>query len=113
MSFDIDIGFTSDTGKKPTNEDFAAAMLPERGQEGMGAIVAIADGVSTGGMGREAAQTTVTSLVRDYFGTPETWAAAFDYGFEKLVFNLKFFKREIIHVDNKPIVPVFYLSNDI
>lgn len=39
----------------------------------MGAIVAIADGVSTGGMGREAAQTTVTSLVRDYFGTPETW----------------------------------------
>jgi serine/threonine protein kinase len=26
-----------------------------------------------GGMGREAAQTTVTSLVRDYFGTPETW----------------------------------------
>ena len=73
MSFDIDIGFTSQTGKKATNEDFAAAMLPERGQEGMGAIVAIADGVSTGGMGREAAQTTVTSLVRDYFGTPETW----------------------------------------
>ena len=29
MSFDIDIGFTSDTGKKPTNEDFAAAMLPD------------------------------------------------------------------------------------
>jgi serine/threonine protein phosphatase PrpC len=24
-------------------------------------------------MGREAAQTKVTSLVRDYFGTPETW----------------------------------------
>jgi serine/threonine protein phosphatase PrpC len=39
----------------------------------MGSIVAIADGVSTGGMGREAAQTTVTSLVRDYYGTPETW----------------------------------------
>ncbi len=73
MSFDIDIGFTSHTGKKFLNEDFAAAMLPEPGQEGMGAIVAIADGVSAGGMGREAAQTTVTSLVRDYFGTPETW----------------------------------------
>ena len=73
MSFDIDIGFTSLTGKKAVNEDFAAAMLPEEGQESMGAIVAIADGVSTGGMGREAAQTTVTSLVRDYFGTPETW----------------------------------------
>ena len=39
----------------------------------MGSIVAIADGVSAGGMGREAAQTTATSVVRDYFGTPETW----------------------------------------
>jgi serine/threonine protein phosphatase PrpC len=73
MAFEIDIGFTSLTGKKEVNEDFAAAMLPEPGREAMGAIAAIADGVSMGGMGREAAQTTVTSLVRDYFGTPETW----------------------------------------
>lgn len=73
MTFEIDIGFTSLTGRKQTNEDFAAALLPEAGQQGMGAIAAIADGVSTGGMGKEAAQTTVTSLVRDYYGTPETW----------------------------------------
>ena len=73
MAFEIDIGFTSLTGKKDINEDFAAAMLPEPGREAMGAIAAIADGVSMGGMGREAAQTTVTSLVRDYFATPETW----------------------------------------
>ena len=73
MAFDIDIGFSSLAGRKEVNEDFAAAMLPEPGQEAMGAIAAIADGVSMGGMGREAAQTTVTSLVRDYFGTPETW----------------------------------------
>ena len=73
MAFDIDIGFTSLAGRKEVNEDFCAAMLPEPGQEGMGSIVAIADGVSTGGMGKEAAQTTVTSLVRDYYGTPETW----------------------------------------
>lgn len=73
MAFDIDIGFASLAGRKDTNEDFCAAMLPEPGQEGMGSIVAIADGVSTGGMGKEAAQTTVTSLVRDYYGTPETW----------------------------------------
>ena len=73
MAFEIDIGFVSQTGRKDINEDFCAAMLPEPGQEGMGSIVAIADGVSTGGMGREAAQTTVTSLVRDYYGTPETW----------------------------------------
>jgi serine/threonine protein phosphatase PrpC len=73
MAFEIDIGFTSLAGTKGVNEDFAAAMLPAAGQEAMGAIAAIADGVSMGGHGREAAQTTVTSLVRDYFGTPETW----------------------------------------
>ncbi|MEP6964683.1 MAG: bifunctional protein-serine/threonine kinase/phosphatase, partial [Polaromonas sp.] len=73
MAFEIDIGFVSLAGRKDINEDFCAAMLPEPGQEDMGSIVAIADGVSTGGMGKEAAQTTVTSLVRDYYGTPETW----------------------------------------
>lgn len=73
MAFEIDIGFVSLAGKKAVNEDFVAAMLPEPAQAGMGAIVAVADGVSRGGMGREAAQTTVTSLVRDYYGTPETW----------------------------------------
>jgi serine/threonine protein phosphatase PrpC len=73
MAFEIDIGYASQAGRKPLNEDFAAAMLPEPAQAGMGAIAAVADGVSQGGMGREAAQTTVTSLVRDYYGTPETW----------------------------------------
>ncbi len=73
MAFDIDIGFTSLSGKKLINEDFCAAMLPEPGKEGFGAICAIADGVSTGGKGKEAAQTTVMSLVQDYFCTRETW----------------------------------------
>ena len=73
MAFEIDIGFASQAGKKDVNEDFVAAMLPDAGNDAMGAIAAIADGVSQGGMGREAAQTTVTSLVRDYYGTPETW----------------------------------------
>ncbi|MES2980027.1 MAG: bifunctional protein-serine/threonine kinase/phosphatase [Pseudomonadota bacterium] len=73
MAFEIAIGFASLAGPKSTNEDFCAAMLPEPGREAMGSIVAIADGVSTGGMGKEAAQTTVTSLVRDYYGTTETW----------------------------------------
>lgn len=73
MAFDIDIGFCSNAGTKDSNEDFCGAMLPEPGQEGMGAIAAVADGVSRGGMGKEAAQTTVVSLLRDYYGTPETW----------------------------------------
>jgi len=73
MAFDIDIGFASSAGTKDSNEDFCGAMLPEPGQDGMGAIAAVADGVSRGGMGKEAAQTTVVSLLRDYYGTPETW----------------------------------------
>ncbi len=73
MAFEIDIGFASLAGRNEVNEDFCAATLPEAGQGAMGSIVAIADGVSAGGMGKEAAQTTVTSLVRDYYGTPETW----------------------------------------
>ena len=73
MAFELDIGFASLAGRKTPNEDFCAAMLPGPGEVGMGSIVAIADGVSTGGKGKEAAQTTVTSLVRDYYGTPETW----------------------------------------
>ena len=70
---ELDIGYSSLAGSKPVNEDFAAAMLPEKREEDMGIIMAVADGVSMGGMGREAAQATVTSLVRDYFGTPPTW----------------------------------------
>ena len=73
MAFDIDIGYVSQAGRKEPNEDFCAAMLPPPEQVDMGSIVAIADGVSAGGLGKEAAQTTVTSLVRDYYGTPDTW----------------------------------------
>ncbi len=69
----MDIAYTSLAGSKPVNEDFAGAMLPEEGHEAMGVIAAIADGVSAGGLGRDAAQTTVTTLVRDYYGTPQTW----------------------------------------
>jgi len=73
MAFQLDIGFVCQTGRKEKNEDFCAAMLAPAGQEDMGSIVAIADGVSAGGLGGEAAQTTVTSLVRNYHDTPETW----------------------------------------
>ncbi len=73
MSFDLEFGFVSLPGRKSENEDFAALVSGQGHEQARGAIAAIADGVSTGGFGREAAQTTVTTLVRDYFGTPETW----------------------------------------
>ena len=73
MAFQIDIGYSTATGRREFNEDFCAAQLPEPHEESRGCILAIADGVSTGGLGQEAAQTSVTSLVRDYFATPATW----------------------------------------
>ena len=73
MSFDIEMGYTSDRGPRPGNEDFAAAMRPAAHEEALGFIAAIADGVSAGGQGRMAAQTSVRAVVEDYFAAPPTW----------------------------------------
>jgi len=73
MSFDVDFGHSSERGKRDQNEDFVAVQQPQPHEASMGWIAALADGVSTGGGGRLAAQTTVKSLVQDYFGAPATW----------------------------------------
>lgn len=73
MSFELDFGHTSEAGRKALNEDFAALVVGQGRDRERGAIAAVADGVSTGGNGREAAQTTVNTLVNDYFATPDTW----------------------------------------
>jgi serine/threonine protein phosphatase PrpC len=50
------------------------------GDGAAGVIAALADGVSGGGLGLEAAQTTVMALLNDFFSTPATWemSAALD-----------------------------------
>ncbi|HSW15770.1 MAG TPA: bifunctional protein-serine/threonine kinase/phosphatase [Ramlibacter sp.] len=73
MSLDVDIGWHSVRGRRENNEDFAAAQEAPSHEPQRGLIAAIADGVSSGGRGREAAQSTVMSLVQDYFATPSTW----------------------------------------
>jgi serine/threonine protein phosphatase PrpC len=73
MALDVDIGWHSVRGARENNEDFAAALQPQPHEAERGLVAAIADGVSAGGRGREAAQTTVMSLLQDYFGTPATW----------------------------------------
>jgi len=73
MSFEVDIGYSSERGPREVNEDFAGAVRAPKGEEARGLIAAIADGVSTGGRGLEAAQTTVMGLLGDYFATPDTW----------------------------------------
>jgi serine/threonine protein phosphatase PrpC len=73
MSFDVEIGHFSAKGPREVNEDFAASVQPAPHDEARGLVAAIADGVSTGGGGREAAQTSVMSVVQDYFACPDTW----------------------------------------
>ncbi len=75
MSFEVEIGYASVRGPRDINEDFAGAVRAPRGEEARGLIAAIADGVSAGGGGMEAAQTTVMGLLADYFATPDTWEA--------------------------------------
>jgi serine/threonine protein phosphatase PrpC len=73
MGFDIDIGHSSSAGPRELNEDFAGAVVPPAHEVARGLVAAIADGVSTGGGGREAAQTAVMALLADYHAVPATW----------------------------------------
>lgn len=68
------IGQFSSSGRKPTNQDFHGAMVPQdRALRMKGVVLAIADGISTSPVSREAAETAVKSLLTDYYSTPETW----------------------------------------
>ena len=73
MSFEVNIGYMSACGVREHNEDFAAVMRADAHEAGRGLIAAVADGVSSGGLGREAAQTTVMGLVQDFHAAPPTW----------------------------------------
>jgi serine/threonine protein phosphatase PrpC len=73
MSFEVEIGHASRRGPRELNEDFAGATRSAQEDPVQGLIAAIADGVSTGGRGLEAAQTTVMGLLADFFATPATW----------------------------------------
>jgi serine/threonine protein phosphatase PrpC len=73
MSFHVDIGYSSERGQRSSNEDFGGATLAPPPDQQRGLIAAVADGVSTGGGGLEAAQTTVMGLLADFFATPDTW----------------------------------------
>lgn len=73
MSFDVEVGHASQRGPREGLEDFAAVARPAPHEEAWGVIAAIADGVSSGGLGLEAAQTSVLGLLGDYYATPATW----------------------------------------
>ena len=73
MSFEVELGWASEKGPRALNEDFVGARRSAPGDGEAGVIAALADGVSGGGLGLEAAQTTVMALLGDFFSTPATW----------------------------------------
>lgn len=74
MPLQLTIGHASATGPRERNEDFCGFVTPEGVQlVDKGALVALADGVSGGAGGREAAEFTVRGLLADYYATPDTW----------------------------------------
>lgn len=73
MSFELDVGLACERGLRERLEDFASVAHPAPYQSAYGVIAALADGVSSGGGGLEAAQSTVLAVVGEYHATPPTW----------------------------------------
>jgi len=77
MRLTISLGYASDAGRRERNEDFCGAVTPEDDQlNTKGILLAVADGVSGSGGGREAAECTVRNVLNDYYATPDTWEVA-------------------------------------
>lgn len=73
-SLRISIGQASSAGRKPVNQDFHGALVPEgRVLAHKGITLALADGISTSQVSHIAAETTVRALLTDYYATPDGW----------------------------------------
>ena len=70
----VTIGQYSDAGAKPENQDFHGALIPEGSSLALkGITLAVADGISSSKVSRDAAETAVKSLLTDYYATPDAW----------------------------------------
>jgi serine/threonine protein phosphatase PrpC len=71
----ISIGQHSDRGRRKSNQDFHGAMIP--GQPllaSKGIAVALADGISSSPVAREAAESAVKGFLTDYYCTSDAWS---------------------------------------
>ncbi len=71
----ISVGQYSDKGRKAINQDFHGVLVPKEPLlSTKGIAIAIADGISTSEVSHIASETSVRSLLDDYFCTSETWS---------------------------------------
>ncbi|MDU0356265.1 hypothetical protein RS130_22390 [Paraglaciecola aquimarina] len=72
----VTVGQYSDKGRKAENQDFCGVMVPNEPQlSTKGIVAAIADGISSSKVSHIASESSVRSLLDDYFCTSETWSA--------------------------------------
>lgn len=71
----ISLGQYSDKGRKATNQDFHGALIPDEPARSLkGIAIAVADGISSSAVGREAAESAVKSFLTDYYCTSDAWS---------------------------------------
>lgn len=78
QQLELQAGSCSRAGIKPQNEDAAVFHWPgdPHLQQYLGAVAAVADGVSSAEAGALASRTATGQFVSDYYRTPDTWSAA-------------------------------------
>ena len=74
-NLNISVGFATDPGIKPDNEDFVGSLIPDEPQlTHKGIVAAIADGMSGSEAGKLASQACIASFFSDYYSTPDPWS---------------------------------------
>ncbi len=71
----VAIGQCSRAGRKALNQDFHGACVPDEPQLGRkGVAIALADGISSSAVSREASESAVKSFLEDYYCTSDAWS---------------------------------------
>ncbi|HET9864508.1 MAG TPA: bifunctional protein-serine/threonine kinase/phosphatase [Steroidobacteraceae bacterium] len=71
----MSLGAYSAAGRKPVNQDFHGACVPEEPQlTAKGIAVALADGISSSAVSQEASQAAVHTFLEDYYCTSPAWS---------------------------------------
>jgi protein phosphatase len=88
MTLSLQFGYATATGPRERNEDYGGFVEPDaRLAATKGMLAVVADGVSGGVHGREAAESAVRNLLADYYATPDTWEVAHALGAVLLAIN--------------------------
>ncbi|MDH5231324.1 MAG: protein kinase, partial [Gammaproteobacteria bacterium] len=71
----IAIGQYSDKGRKPVNQDFHGACIPQEPLlSSKGVTIVLADGISSSQVSQIASESAVTGFLADYYSTSDAWS---------------------------------------